>query len=418
MDTQNEITQEPIQEPKEQSNKNKLMALVVVISLVFGSVGAVVGDLYLVPWLKNNSGFSPLTSASIKTVQVDEQSGVIDVVKDASPAVVSIIISKDLSKLQNNSGSVFDFGPFSLDPFFQNRNSDNSNDTTPNIQPIGGGSGFIIRPDGLIVTNKHVVDDTTATYTVLTNDGKEYPAQVLSRDPTNDIALVKIEAQNMPTIPLGDSSNLQIGQTVVAIGNSLGEYRNTVTSGIVSGIGRTITAGGTVTGSEQLEGVIQTDAAINPGNSGGPLLDIGGSVIGINTAIDQEGQLVGFAIPVNDIKRDIDSFNKNGQIVKPFLGVRYVLVNDAVKQDNNLSVNYGALITGDSSSPAIVSGSAAAKAGLKNGDIILSINGQNVDEEHSLAAQLKNFDAGDTVNMKVLSGDTTKDISVTLGQSK
>jgi serine protease Do len=397
----------------------KFVSLIVVLSLIFGSVGAVLGNIYLVPMLKKTSAFSPVTSGGIKTVQVNEQSGVIDVVKQASPAVVSIIISKDLNKLQSgNSGSSFDFGPFSLDPFFQNRNAGNSSDSTPNIQQIGGGSGFIIRADGLIVTNKHVVDDTSATYTVLTNDGKEYPAKVLSRDPTNDIALVKIEAQNLPTLSLGDSSKLEIGQTVIAIGNSLGEYRNTVTSGIVSGIGRTITAGGSVSGSEQLEGVIQTDAAINPGNSGGPLLDIGGAVIGINTAIDQQGQLVGFAIPVNDIKHDLDSFNKNGSIVKPFLGVRYVIVNDTVKEENNLSINYGALVTGDSGSPAIVSGSAAAKAGIKSGDVILEVNGQRVDEDHSLAAQLKNFNPGDAVKMKILSGDQTKDITVTLGQSK
>ncbi|HEX5429636.1 MAG TPA: trypsin-like peptidase domain-containing protein [Patescibacteria group bacterium] len=403
--------------PKNTRISSKVISVVIVLSLIFGAAGAVLGNQYLMPWLKKTSAFAPLTSGDVKTVQVDEQSGVIDVVKQASPAVVSIIISKDLNQIQGDTSSGFDFGPFSLDPFFQNRSSQPDSNSTPNVQEIGGGSGFIIRSDGLIVTNKHVVEDTTATYTVLTNDGKEYPAQVLSRDPTNDIALVKIDAQNMPTITLGDSGNLQIGQTVIAIGNSLGEYRNTVTSGIVSGIGRTITAGGT-TDSEQLEGVIQTDAAINPGNSGGPLLDIGGSVIGINTAIDQEGQLVGFAIPVNDIKNDLNSFNKNGQIIKPFLGVRYVLVNDTVKQQNNLSVDYGALITGDANDPAVVAGSAAAKAGLKSGDIILEVNGQKVDEDHSLAAQLKNFNAGDTVKMKVQSGDSTKDINVTLGQSQ
>jgi serine protease Do len=415
MDTEIHTTQDLPKNP-EPPIGNRLISIVIVLSLIFGSIGAVLGNIYLLPALKKSSAFNAVTSGGdIRNIQVNEQSAIIDVVKQASPAVVSIIISKDLNTLQNNSGSFFDF-PFSLDPFYQNRN--NSSDTTPNIQEVGGGSGFIIRKDGLILTNKHVVEDTAATYTVLTNDGKEYDAQVLSRDPTNDIALVKINADNLPTVPLGDSSKLEIGQTVIAIGNSLGEYRNTVTSGIVSGIGRTITAGGTTSGSEQLEGVIQTDAAINPGNSGGPLLDIGGSVIGINTAIDQQGQLVGFAIPVNDLKHDLDSFNKNGQIVKPFLGVRYILVNDAVKKQNNLSVNYGAFITGDSGSPAVVAGSAAAKAGLKSGDIILEVNGQKIDENNSLAALLKNFSPGDNVKMKVLSGDQTKDVTVTLGQSK
>ncbi|MEJ0021325.1 MAG: trypsin-like peptidase domain-containing protein [Candidatus Doudnabacteria bacterium] len=363
------------------------------------------------------------TGADIKTVSVNEQSGIVDVVKNSSPAVVSIIISKDLNKIPGYSTSPYDFGPFSFDPFFQNRSQNQQNNSaTPNIQQVGGGSGFIISSDGLIMTNKHVVDDTTATYTVLTNDGKKYDATVLSRDPVNDLALVKITASNLPTLALGDSSNLQIGQTVVAIGNSLGQYSNTVTKGIVSGIGRTITAGDTTgsSDSEQLEGVIQTDAAINPGNSGGPLLDIGGSVIGINTAIDSQGQLIGFAIPVNDIKKDIDSFKKFGRIVKPFLGVRYVLVNQSIQQENNLSVDHGALIvSGDASSaPAVVAGSAADKAGLKENDIILQINGHTIDQDHSLASYLKDFNPGDIVKMSVLSGGKTKDVTVTLGESK
>jgi serine protease Do len=345
---------------------------------------------------------------------VTEQSEVIDIVKKASPAVVSIIITKDLNKFQGNSGSIFNFGPFSLDPFYQSRGSQ---DETPNIQEVGGGSGFIISKDGLIVTNKHVVEDTTATYTVLTNDGNKYDAQVLTRDPNNDLAFVKIQGNNLPTLPLGDSSKLQIGQTVIAIGNSLGEYRNTVTTGIVSGIGRTITAGG-ISGSEQLEGVIQTDAAINPGNSGGPLLDIGGAVIGVNTAIDSQGQLVGFAIPVNDVKRDLASFQKFNRIVKPFLGVRYVLVNQTVKEENNLTVDYGALIVGAPNSPAVIAGSAAAKAGLKNGDIILELNGQRISQEHSLAGLLKDFNPGDEIKLKVMSGSETKDISIILGETK
>jgi serine protease Do len=252
------------------------------------------------------------------------------------------------------------------------------------------------------------------------NDGKKYDATVLSRDPVNDLALVKISASNLATLTLGDSSNLQIGQKVIAIGNSLGQYQNTVTTGVVSGIGRSITAGGTDSGSEQLDGVIQTDAAINPGNSGGPLLDIGGSVIGINTAIDSQGQLVGFAIPVNDIKSDVESFKKTGKITKPFLGVRYVLVNQTIKDENKLSVDYGALILsgGTVSSPAVVKDSGADKAGLREGDIILEVNGTKVDQDHSLAGLMKNFSPGDQVKMKVLSGSSSKDITVTLGESK
>jgi serine protease Do len=390
----------------------KLLSLVVLVSFLFGIAGAVFGTTFLM-----HNGIPLGTGTDIRTVQVNEQSGVVDVVKKSSPAVVSIIISKDLNKIPGYSASPFDFGPFSFDPFFQNRNQQSN---TPNIQQVGGGSGFIISSDGLIMTNRHVVSDTSATYTVLTNDGKKYDATVLSRDPVNDLALVKISGSNLPTLPLGDSSNIEIGQTVVAIGNSLGQYSNTVTKGIVSGIGRTITAGGAGSDSEQLEGVIQTDAAINPGNSGGPLLDIGGSVIGINTAIDAQGQLIGFAIPVNDIKKDVASFKQFGKIVKPFLGVRYVLVNQSIQQQNKLSVDYGALIVsgGTPSTPAVIPGSAADKAGLKESDIILMVNGQKIDQNHSLANYLKDFNPGDVVKMTILSGGKNKDITVTLGESK
>ncbi|MBX4187332.1 MAG: trypsin-like peptidase domain-containing protein [Candidatus Doudnabacteria bacterium] len=387
------------------------MGLVVLLSFLFGIAGAVFGATFF-----SKNGISLNSFGEVKTVKVDENSAVVDVVKKSSPAVVSIIISKDLSKIPGYSTSPFDFGPFGLDPFYQNRNQSG----TPNIQEVGGGSGFIITQDGLIMTNKHVVEDAAATYTVLTNDGKKYEAQVLSRDPVNDLALVKIKADNLPTLSLGDSSHLEIGQKVIAIGNSLGQYQNTVTTGVVSGIGRTITASGTTTGSEQLEGVIQTDAAINPGNSGGPLLDIGGSVIGINTAIDSQGQLVGFAIPVNDIKKDVEVFQRTGKITKPFLGVRYVLVNQSIKEENKLSVDYGALIVsgGTPGNPAVLPGSAADKAGLREGDIILEVNGQQINQSNSLAKMMKNFGPGEQVRMKILSRDQTKDITLTLGESK
>lgn len=399
-------------------DRSKMISLVILLSFIFGVAGSILGNLYAVPYFKNVKTGLANTPGEIKTVQVNEQSAVVDVVKRASPAVVSIIVSKDLNKLPGYSSSPFDLSPFSLDPFFQSRDE---NEGVPNIQEIGGGTGFIVSDDGLIATNKHVVDDEQASYTVLTTDGKKYEARVLSRDPVNDIALVKIEANNLPTLALGDSSGIELGQRVIAIGNSLAQYQNTVTTGVVSGIGRTITASGNG-GSEQLEGVIQTDAAINPGNSGGPLLDIGGSVIGINTAIDSQGQLVGFAIPVNDFKKDLDSFRKFGRIVKPFLGVRYVIVNETIKQENELSVDYGALVigsgTGRTAQPAVVANSAAAKAGIKENDVILEINGARITQDHSLAGILKNFDPGDTVKMKILSGEQEKEITVTLGESK
>lgn len=395
----------------EKSN-SKLISLVVLLSFLFGVAGSVFGSVFLGDAKLSN----PINPGQVMTVEVEEDSAVVEVVKRASPAVVSIIISKDLNKVPGFSSTPFDLGPFGLDPFFQSRG--NSDSDVPNIQEVGGGSGFIITADGLIATNKHVVNDVNATYSVLTNDGKRYDAKVLSRDPTNDLALVKIEASNLPTLSVGDSTKLEIGQKVIAIGNSLGEYHNTVTTGVVSGIGRTIIATDARAGTEQLEGVIQTDAAINPGNSGGPLLDIGGSVIGINTAIDSQGQLVGFAIPSADLKSDLESFNKFGKIIKPFLGIRYVLVTANIKEQDKLPVDYGALITGDPGNPAVLKGSAAEKAGLKDGDIILELNGNRIDKEHSLASMLKNYHPGDVVKMKILSGTETKEVAVTLGESK
>ncbi|OGE87758.1 MAG: hypothetical protein A3J07_03535 [Candidatus Doudnabacteria bacterium RIFCSPLOWO2_02_FULL_49_13] len=387
------------------------ITFVILLSFLFGIAGSIFGSTFL------SQGPANQSLTGVRTIQVSEESAVVDVVKRASPAVVSIIISKDLNKIPGYSTSPFDLGPFGLDPFYNNRN--NSGSVQPNIQEVGGGSGFIISSDGLIATNKHVVEDTAATYTVLTNDGKKYDAEVLSRDPINDLALVKIKASGLPTLSLGDTTKLEIGQKVIAIGNSLGQYRNTVTTGVVSGIGRTITANGVSSGSEQLEGVIQTDAAINPGNSGGPLLDIGGSVIGINTAIDRQGQLVGFAIPINDFKKDLESFNKFGRIVKPFLGVRYVLINDTIKEENKLAVNYGAFIVpGTAGNPAVAPGSSAEKAGLKEGDIILEFNGVQINQEHSLAQVIKDYNPDDVVKMKILTKGTTKDITVTLGETK
>ncbi len=241
-----------------------------------------------------------MTSEQIVNRQISgaESSDIINVVKKASPAVVSIVISQDIGN------SFFNF-------FYNNGSNQSNTPNTPNIQEVGAGSGFFVSADGLIVTNKHVVDTADGSYTVITNDGKSYPATVLTKDPVNDLAIIKIDIKDAPYLQISNSSSLQVGQQVIAIGNSLGQYQNTVTSGIISGIGRKIVAGDQQ-GSESLSNVIQTDAAINPGNSGGPLLDVSGDVIGINTAVDQQGQSVGFAIPANEINKDISSFQQNG----------------------------------------------------------------------------------------------------------
>ena len=283
---------------------------------------------------------------------------------------------------------------------------------------MGAGTGFIVSSDGMILTNKHVVADADADYTVLLNDGTQLEASIIDTDPFNDLALIKIEGENFSVLGLGDSDVLKVGQTVIAIGNTLGEYNNSVTRGIISGLSRTVIAGGSSGQSETLEDIIQTDAAINFGNSGGPLINLAGQVIGVNTAISREGQLIGFAIPINQAKIIIDSVLQYGRIIRPYLGVRYILINDDVAERNDLDVNYGALIVkGDQAAElAIVPDSPAALAGLNENDIILEVDGQRIDRDHSLAKELQKHIPGDIVTLKVLSQGDEKIIKATLAE--
>ncbi|MBU4351366.1 trypsin-like peptidase domain-containing protein [Candidatus Parcubacteria bacterium] len=358
--------------------------------------------------------------------QTSQEQAVINVVKDYSPAVVSIIVSKDLPVIEEYYVSPFD--GFFNDPFFQIQIPQYRQIGTEKKE-IGGGSGFIVSSDGIVITNKHVVLDASAEYTVITTDGRKFPAKVLAKDPAQDLAVLKIEKEKVTddsgnlsdkpfsVVKLGDSSKLEIGQTVIAIGNALGEYRNTISVGVVSGLGRTITAsgGGLV---ETLEDVIQTDAAINKGNSGGPLLNLRGEVIGINTATVLDAQNIGFAIPINLAKRNINQAIASGKISYPFLGVRLVTITDQVQKDNNLPVNYGAWITSGSQKGevAVVPGSAADKAGIKDKDIILEVNGQKVTAENTLLEIIQDYNPGQVVKMKVLSQGQEKIIDVTLGE--
>ena len=288
-------------------------------------------------------------------------------------------------------------------------------------QEVGAGSGFIVSADGLVLTNKHVVSDSSADYTVFTNDGQKYSAKVLALDPVQDLAVIKIQSSAGKTfqpVTLGDSSGIQIGQTAIAIGNALGQFSNTVSVGVVSGLQRTISASDQVGSfSETLEGIIQTDAAINAGNSGGPLLNLKGEVIGIDTAMAQGAQDIGFAIPINMAKKDIDQVVKTNKIVYPFLGVRYVLVDDQVKQKYNLSVDYGALVLkGDNGEPAVTSGSAAEKAGIKEKDVILEINGEKITTDNSMAKIIQKYNAGDKITLHILRNGKEQDVDVTLAE--
>ncbi|MCX6764859.1 MAG: trypsin-like peptidase domain-containing protein [Candidatus Nealsonbacteria bacterium] len=351
--------------------------------------------------------------------QTTQEEAVIDVVNRVSPAVVSIVISKDVPIIEeyydNPFGDFFgeDFGL--RIPQYRQKGTEK--------KEVGGGSGFIISEDGMILTNKHVVLDEEAEYTVLTNDGGKFSAKVLAKDPNQDLAIIKIEKKDssFPKVQLGDSSNVKIGQTVIAIGNALGEFRNTISVGVISGLGRTVTAGG---GSfvETIEDVIQTDAAINKGNSGGPLLNLKGEVIGINTATVLDAQNISFSIPVNKAKRDIEQVKSSGKIVYPFIGVYYTLITKELKEKYNLPFDYGAWIgrdkTGKETKEVVLAGSPAEKAGLKKDDIILELNNEKITTENSLAEIILKYNPGDKVTLKISRDNQEKNIDIVLGENK
>jgi len=269
---------------------------------------------------------------------------------------------------------------------------------------VGGGSGFIVHPDGLILTNKHVVFDPEAEYTVVANDGKEYQAKVLARDPITDIAVVKVDAQGLPTVQLGNSKKLELGQTVIAIGNALGMFQNSVSKGIISGLSRSISAAlGTDGEMEHLRGVLQTDVAINQGNSGGPLINLDGEAIGINTAIIYGAQNIGFAIPINWARQDLEDIIRHGRIVKPFLGLLYVMLNKKYQNQYGLVRECGALVIRDHrpNSVAVVPGSPADRAGIKENDIISHVNGQELPSDADLSEELQKLKVGDEIELTI-----------------
>lgn len=356
---------------------------------------------------------------------IRQEDEIVATVKRVEPAVVSVIITKDLPKLEieNRSVPFYDSFPFLNDPFFQQFRIQipqyRQNGTEK--QQVGGGTAFFVSADGLLITNKHVVDDEKAEYTVLLNDGKKVPAKVVGRDPVNDIALLKIDGNNYPFLQFATSDDLNLGQTAIAIGNSLGEFRNTVSVGVISGLRRSITAGSMLGGNpEHLDQIIQTDAAINEGNSGGPLLNSQGEVVGMSTAIASGGQNIGFALPAKELRRVLQSYQKNGRIVRVFLGVRYVPITVEVKQKNHLSYDYGVLV-GRGETPAdlaVIPGSPADKAGIQENDIILEVDGQKLTQDVSLQQLVSGKSVGDTIRLKVFHKGSVKDLTVTLEEMK
>ena len=325
------------------------------------------------------------------------KSPIVEIAKKVCPAVITVVVSKDLPKVED-----FYSFPFGGKEYIMPKTDGKKNETE--ATQIGGGSGFIISQDGYVVTSCHVVADTQADYTVIVEPTKKFPAKVLSRNPINDIAILKIEDGKLPFLKLADSDDIEIGEDVVAVGNALGEFTDTLSAGIVSGLSRYITAfGGIDNQAQNLRGLIQTDAAINPGNSGGPLVNMDGQVIGINTATIMGAQNIGFAIPINYAKKDLQEIKKYGKIMVPFLGIKYVLLSKEMAKANKLPVEDGALVVREAlGEPPVIKGSSADKAGVKEFDILLTCNSEKISLENPLGQILQKCDIGKETEIKVL----------------
>lgn len=377
----------------------------IVILVLFSAVGGAIADrLFVIRPLdlifpRSNSPLSKFVFPTNIDSKSDELT-VVDVADTSSQSVITISVTT-----QQQGQSIFSldpFGAFSAPGPSQIRPEDVKKDI---------GTGFVVDKAGLIVTNKHVVGDGNVKYKIITNDDKEYDVLKIYRDPTNDIAILKVDA-SLDALPLGDSSTIKVGQSVIAIGTALGQFRHTVTTGVISGLGRGIDAGDGMSGfAERLDNVIQTDAAINPGNSGGPLLNRRGEVVGINVATAQSAQSIGFAIPVNVLKETLSTFNSTGQFNRPFFGVRYRLIPRETALLND--VPEGAYVA------TVVPNSSAAEAGIAQGDIITKFDGKLLKEyKGGLASLVAQKKIGETVEIEVWRNKEIKTIEVKLKEAK
>ncbi len=359
----------------------------------------------LTSWLAGGTTGSQVVADGKSVSGGTDGSSVVDAVAKVNPAVVSIVATKDVPNMEQYNQSI-GFG-FVVPQYRQNGTKS---------QEVSSGSGFLISADGYLVTNQHVVADKEASYTVFLNDGSKFDAKVVALGDVYDIALLKIDnsGKDLPYLQFGDSDKLQQGQSVIAIGNALGQFRNTVSVGVVSGLSRSVTASSGQGESELLQDVIQTDAAINAGNSGGPLLDLQGFVVGVNVAASN-GQNINFALPANEVSKSIDDMKKYGHIVRPFLGVRFVTIDQQLIDANSLKVTHGALLLrGSNGELAVVPGSPADKAGLEENDIILSVDGVDVTVDKPLNTLLQDKAAGDEIKLKVNHDGDEREITVTL----
>ncbi len=368
------------------------MVLVLIVALLGGAIADRLFGIkpldYLFP--RNEQNFR----VGVEQKVLREESVVIDVAERVGPSVVTVAV-------KTPQRSVLEFNLFGG---FSRRTQEEQ------VRDIG--SGFLVSEDGLVVTNKHVVSSTEAEYKVIDRDGNEYDVTEISRDPSNDLAVIKINASGLNPVELGTSQDLKVGQFVIAIGTALGEFRHTVTTGVVSGLGRGITAGSVFEGYvEKLDDVIQTDAAINPGNSGGPLLNSAGQVIGVNVAVAQGAENIGFAIPVDVLKEALNTFTETGSFAsKPFLGVQHQLINRQTAILNE--VPQGAYVV------AVVEGSPAEAAGIEADDIITKLDGEVINEENPLADVIAGKSAGQNVSVEVWRDGETLAFTATLSKSE
>ena len=365
------------------SLSNKQILIVVALAMIFGFIGSLLGGFLL-------RKIPSTTIQQSKQVVIDQQTAVANVAKKVGPSVVSIVSSSA-----------------QVDPYTG----------SSTLAKTGAGTGIIVTNDGLVLTNKHVVEGGES-FTIITSDNTEYKeAKVVATDPSNDLAFIRFNGKNLTPAELGDSDKVEVGQSAVAIGNALGQFQNTVTTGVISGKSRPITTSGSNGSSESLSNLFQTDAAINPGNSGGPLVDIEGKVIGINTAVAGSAQNIGFAIPINDAKNVLASVIKTGKIVRPYIGIRYITLNEDIAKANNLSSNTGALIYGKGNQLAIIPGSPADKAGLQEGDIILKIDGTEINETNTISSVVGRKKPGDKLEIIYLRDGKQNKTSVNLVES-
>ena len=377
-----------------------VLGFAVAVVLVISMLGGAVADrLFVIKPLDRwfpREGFK--TPGIFEQKVLREESVVINVAEQASPAVVTVSVTAERQTIE----------PFFLDPFgmFSVPRSGRKEEVKQDI-----GTGFVVE-GGLVVTNKHVVAEPNAKYRVITKDDKELEVAKIYRDPVNDLAILQVASDGLPALALGDSDGLKVGQFVIAIGTALGEFRHTVTTGVVSGLGRGVEAGDPFGGLvERLDDVIQTDAAINPGNSGGPLLNSAGQVIGVNVAVAGNAQNVGFAIPINVVKESLKNFDETGQFNRAFLGVRYRMLPKETALLND--VPEGAFVV------EVVAGSPAERGGIKEGDILTKMDGEAIKEDQTggLAEMISRKRVGDRSELEVYRDGKTVKLTVTFEQN-